>query len=151
MRVLFFVVYAAFVRIKLMMINVFFVKYDVLVLVPLHVCVMYRNISAWLIVNCSRLYKARPTACLTYFHLRRTSVVCVLQDMITFLSVCQYSFCKNSFIPRCVFHFFVIESLTSVYDSLLMLFFFFLSFSFVFFQHLRLSFVIFLLIKRYHN
>ena len=43
----------------------FFVKYDVLVFVPLQVYVMYRNILASLIVNCSRVYKARPTACLT--------------------------------------------------------------------------------------
>ena len=42
-------------------------------------------------------------------------------------------FCKNSFIPRCVFHFFVIESSTSVCDSFLV-FFSFLSFSFVFFN-----------------
>jgi len=27
--------------------------------------------------------QARPTACLTYFHLRRTSVVCVLDDTVT--------------------------------------------------------------------
>jgi len=46
-------------------INVFFVKYDVLVFVPLHVFVMYRNILALLMVNFSRVYKPRPTACLT--------------------------------------------------------------------------------------
>jgi len=34
-------------------INVFFAKCDVLVFVPLHVFVMYRNILALLIVNCS--------------------------------------------------------------------------------------------------
>ena len=62
----------------------FFVKYDVLVILPLYMTfVMYRNILGSLIVNCSRLYKARPIACLTYFHLRRTSVVCVLEDTIT--------------------------------------------------------------------
>jgi len=69
-------------RIKL---NVF-VKYDVLVCVPLHVFVKYQNILASLIVNYSRVCKARPTACLTYFHLRRTSVVCVLEDMVTSFS-----------------------------------------------------------------
>jgi len=35
----------------------FFVKYDVLVFVPLHLFVLYRNISASLIVNCSRVFK----------------------------------------------------------------------------------------------
>ena len=85
----------------------FFVKYDVLVFVPLHVFVVYRNILASPIVNCSRVYKARPTACLTHFHPRRTSVVCVLEDMVTSFPLCQYSFCKNSFIPRCLFHFFL--------------------------------------------
>ena len=34
---------------------------DVLVFVPLHVFVVYRNILALLIVNYSRVYKARPT------------------------------------------------------------------------------------------
>ena len=65
-------------------INVFLVKYDVLVFVPLHEFVMYRNILASLIVNCSRVYKA----CITYFRLR-TSVVCVLEDMV--IPICQYS------------------------------------------------------------
>jgi len=64
-------------------VNVFFIKYDVLVFVPLQVFVMYQNILASLIVNCSRVYKARATAYLTYFHLSRTSVVCILQDMVT--------------------------------------------------------------------
>jgi len=41
------------------------------------------QLLALLIVNCSRVHKARPTACLTYFHLRRTSVVCVLEHMVT--------------------------------------------------------------------
>jgi len=41
------------------------------------------QLLASLIVNCSRVYKARPTACLAYFHLRRTSVVCVLEHMVT--------------------------------------------------------------------
>jgi len=69
----------------------FLEKYDVLVFVPLHVFVMYRNILALLIVNCSRVYKARPTARLRYFHLRRISVVCVLEDMVTSFPY----FCKN--------------------------------------------------------
>ena len=64
-------------------INVSFRNIRRLGFVTLRVFVMYRNILAWLIVNCSRVYKARPTACLTYFHLRRTSVVCVLEDMVT--------------------------------------------------------------------
>jgi len=40
--------------------------YDVTVSVALHVSAMYRNISASLIVNCSRVHKAHSTACLTY-------------------------------------------------------------------------------------
>jgi len=123
-------------------INVFFVKYDVLVFVPPHVHVMYRNILASLIVNCSRAYKARPTACLTYFHLRRTSVVCVLEDMVTSFPYVSIVFAKNSFISRngpmlILF----LSLLPSVYDS------FFSVLSFRFFQHLRFSFVV-LLIKR---
>jgi len=55
----------------------FFIEYDNLVFVPLLVFVLYWNILASLIVNCSRVHKARPTACLIHFHLRRTSVVCV--------------------------------------------------------------------------
>ena len=47
---------------QIISINVFFVKYDVLVFVPLHVFVMCRNILASLIVNSSRVYKALPTA-----------------------------------------------------------------------------------------
>jgi len=58
------------------------------------------------------------------------------------LSICQYSFCKNSFISRngpmlILF----LSLLPSVYDS------FFGVLSFRFFQHLRFSFVV-LLIKR---
>jgi len=89
-------------------INVFFVKYDVLVFVPPHVHVMYRNILASLIVNCSRVYKARPTACLTYFHLRRTSVVCVLEDMVTSFPYVSIVFAKTLLFPgmaRCLFYF----------------------------------------------
>ena len=89
-------------------INVFFVKYDVLVFVPPHVHVMYRNILASLIVNCSRVYKARPTACLTHFHLRRTSVVCVLEDMVTPFPYVSIVFAKTLLFPgmaRCLFYF----------------------------------------------
>ena len=57
-------------------------------------------------------------------------------------------FSKNSFIPRCLFHFFVIVNLTVWF----VFFNIFGIFSvFFFFQHLRLSFVIFLLITRYHQ
>ena len=73
----------------------FFVNYDVLVFVPLHVSVMYRNILASLIVNCSRVYKARSAACLTYFHLRRTSVVCVLEDIVTSFPYTSIVFVKT--------------------------------------------------------
>jgi len=122
----------------------FFVKYDVLVFVPLHVFVVYRNISASPIVNCSRvgLYKARPTACLTHFHQRRTSVVCVLEDMVTSFPLCQYSFCKSSFIPRCLFHFFCNCKL-QLHDSFLGVFFFLIHFFFFSSRHLRLSFCCF--------
>jgi len=87
--------------------NVFFVKYDVLVFVPLNVLVMYRNVLASLIVNCSRVYKARPTACLTYFHPRRTSAVCVLEDMVTSFPYVSTVFVKKLF-PDAYFIFFVI-------------------------------------------
>jgi len=78
-------------------INVFFVKYDVLVFVPPDVFVMYRNILASLIVNCSRVHKARATACLTYFHLRRTSVVYILEDMVTSFPYISIVFVKKIF------------------------------------------------------
>jgi len=84
----------------------FSVKYDVLVFVPLHVYVMYRIILASLIVNCSRVYKARPIACLAYFHLRRTSVVCVLEDIVTsFPYVIVYFFVKTLLFPDAYFIF----------------------------------------------
>ena len=38
----------------------FSVKYDVLVCVPLRVFVMYRNILASLVVNCSRVGYTKP-------------------------------------------------------------------------------------------
>ena len=58
------------------------------------------------------------------------------------LPICQYSFCKNSFISRNgPMHILFLSLLPSVYDS------FFGVLSFRFFQHLRFSFVV-LLIKR---
>jgi len=53
-----------------------------------------------------RVYKARPAACITYFHLRRTAVVCVRLELRSRLRpshrLRQYNFCKkNSSIPRC--------------------------------------------------
>ena len=41
---------------------------------------------------CVCIYKALPTACLTYFRPRRTSVVCVLEDMLP----CQYVILPSS-------------------------------------------------------
>ena len=75
----------------------------------------------------------------------RTSVVCVLEDMVrpTSFPYYQNGFCNNSFIPWCLFHFFVIVnySVWFVFDVFC---------SFCFFQHLRLLFVV-LLIKRHHH
>jgi len=68
----------------------FFARYDVLVFVPLYVFVMYRNILATLTVNC---------ACLTYFHLRRNSVVCVLEDMVTSFVYVSIVFSKVFYSP----------------------------------------------------
>ena len=53
-----------------------------------------------------RVHKARPAACITYFHLRRTAVVCVRLELRSRLRpshrLRQYNFCKkNSSIPRC--------------------------------------------------
>ena len=64
-------------------------------------------------------------------------------DLLRFLSC----FCKNSYSPMLI-SFFCNNLLTSAYDLCFGVFF---SFSFSFFQHLRLSFVVFLLIKRYHH
>ena len=89
-------------------INVFFVKYVVLVFVPLHVLVTYRNrsiLAGSLIVNCSRVYKVQlplshilpPEKNLRGLRSRGHGYVLPI--------ICQYSFCKNSCIPRCLFHF----------------------------------------------
>jgi len=100
------------------------------------------NILSSLIVNCSRVHKARPTACLTYFHLRRTSVVCVLVDTVTSFPYVSIVFVKTLLFPDAYFIFLIVNF--SVWFAFLVLFsfLFFLSF----FQHLRLSFV---LIERY--
>jgi len=97
---------------------------------------MYRNVLAPLIVNCSRLYKARPTACLTYFHLRRTSVVCVLEDMVTSFPYVGIVFVETLLFPDVYFIFFATVNF-SVWFVFLVFFFF------SFFQHLRLSSVVF--------
>jgi len=88
---------------------------------------MCRNILASLIVNSSRVYKALPTACLTYFHLRRTSVVCVLEDMVTsFPYVSIVSVKKLFYSPGAYFIFVIVHfSVWFVYWCL------FLSFSFL--------------------
>jgi len=89
----------------------------------------------------SKLFKSiqTPHACLTYFHLRKTSVVCVLEDMLTsfpYISIVFFSV-KTLLFPDAYFIF--LQLLTSVHDSFWC---FFLSF-FPFFRHLRLSFVVF--------
>jgi len=67
------------------------------------------DVSEYLSLNRSRVgytYNACPTACLAYFHLRRNSVVCVIEDMVTSFPNVSIVL-KNSFIPRCLFHFFL--------------------------------------------
>ena len=88
------------------------------------------------IVNCSRVYKARPTACLTYFHLRRTSVVCVLEDMVTSVPYVSIVFVETLLFPDVYFIFLQLSTL--VYDLCFWCFSFFRCF-----QHLRLSSVVF--------
>ena len=104
---------------------------------------MYQNILASLIVNCSRVYKARATAYLTYFHLSRTSVVCILQDMVTPFPNVSIVSVKILLFPDAYFIFVIVNlSVWFVFWC------FFLSFSFSFFQHLHLSFVVFTRFRR---
>jgi len=53
----------------------------------------------------SRVYKARSTACLTYFPLRRTSVICVLEDIVTFFPYVSTVFVKTLVFPDAYFIF----------------------------------------------
>ena len=80
------------------------------------------------LVNCSRVYKARPTACLTYFLLRRTS-----EDMVTSFLYVSIVFVKTLLFPDA--YFFVNYSVWFVFGVLFLVVFFL--------QRLRLSFVVF--------
>ena len=78
--------------------------YDVLVSVYLCVC----DVSEYLSLADSKLFKSiqsRPTACLTYIRLRRTSAVCVLEDMVTFFSHVSIVFVKTLLFPDAYFIF----------------------------------------------
>jgi len=61
------------------------------------------------------------------------------------LPMCQYSFCKNSFIPRCLFHFLVIVNFSVWLVSWCLFFFVFLFFN------ICVCHLLFLLIKRYRH
>jgi len=131
-------------------VNVFFIKYDVLVFVPLQVFVMYQNILASLIVNCSRVYKARPTAYLTYFHLSRTSVVCILQDMVTPFPNVSIVCVKTLLFPDAYF-IFVTVNFRVWFVFLVFFYLWFGVFSFFFCFNTCACHLLFLLIKRYHH
>ena len=79
-----------------------------------------------------------PSHCLSHIlRLRRTSVVCVLEDMVASFAYVSIVFVKKNFYsPMLISFFFVIVNL-SVW------FVFGVFFLFLFFQHLRLSFVVF--------
>jgi len=72
------------------------------------------DVSEYLSLADSKLFKSiqspshGPTACLTHFHLRRTSVVCVLEDMVTPFPYVSIVFAKTLLFPgmaRCLFYF----------------------------------------------
>ena len=95
----------------------------------------------------TRVYKARSTAC--YYHMlppeknlsglrsRRYGYV---------LPICQYSFCKNYFISRCLFRFFVMLNFCVWFVFLVFTFFIFF-----FFFNICVCHLLFLLTKRYHH
>jgi len=60
------------------------------------------DVSEYLSLADSKQFKSIQSpshCCLTYFHLRRTSVVCVLEDMVTSFPYVSIVSVKNSFIP----------------------------------------------------
>ena len=76
------------------------------------------DVSVYLSLADSKQFKSIQSpshCCLTYFHLRRTSVVCVLEDMVTSFPYVSIVSVKNSFIPPMLISF--LQLFTLVCDS----------------------------------